>query len=160
MTDAPTSTVLRQAFACYPSGVAALCVNSSEGPVGLAASSFTPVSLEPPLVSVCIAHSSSTWPRMADAPRFGVSVLAADQDAHCLALSSKTGDRFANVGWEATEPGAVLVHGAALWLECELFDVVAAGDHDIVLLRVENLWPYPDIAPLVFHGSKFRKLAA
>ena len=57
-----TADVLRHAFGLFPSGVTAVCGIVDGHPAGLAASSFTSVSLDPPLVSVCIAHTSSTWP--------------------------------------------------------------------------------------------------
>jgi flavin reductase (DIM6/NTAB) family NADH-FMN oxidoreductase RutF len=153
-----TSDVLRHAFGMFPSGVTAVCALADGAPVGLAASSFTSVSIAPPLVSVCVAHSSSTWPHLRGAARLGISVLAAEHGSVARALSAKTGDRFAEVAWEATSDGAVLVHGAALWLECEIAQEVRAGDHDIVVLQVHALQPYPDVAPMVFHSSKFSQL--
>ena len=161
MTAPPTfdQTVLRQAFGCFPSGVAAVCGLRQGRPDGMAASSFTSVSLVPALVSVCVAHTSTTWPRLRVLPRLGVSVLAEGHGDAARALSAKTGDRFAAVDWEATETGAVLVHGSTLWLECSIENEVPAGDHDIALLRIQSLQTYPDVAPMVFHGSKFRQLA-
>lgn len=125
----------------------------------MAASSFTSVSLNPPLVSLAIAHTSTTWPRLTAAPALGVSILAEEHGTVAQSLSSKTGDRFSGVRWQAAESGAVFVHGAALWLESRVEGQVPAGDHDIVLLRVVSVEPYPDVAPLVFHGSTFRRLS-
>ncbi|MEN3362600.1 MAG: hypothetical protein V7637_6582 [Mycobacteriales bacterium] len=153
-----TPEVLRRAFASFPSGVTAVAAILEGRPLGLAASSFTPVSLDPPLVSVCIAHTSSTWPALRTVPRFGLSVLAQEHGRVARSLAAKGIDRFAEVSWERTPQGAVFVHGSALWLDCTSFDEVPAGDHDIVLLCVQQLWTYPDVPPLVFHGSKFRQL--
>lgn len=150
---------LRQAFACFPSGVTAVCGMLGDRPQGMAASSFTSVSLDPPLVSVCVAHSSTTWPQLATRTTLGVSVLAEDHTEVAASLSRKTGDRFAEVAWEAAESGAIFVHGSTLWLECAVDTQVAAGDHDIVLLRILALQSYPDVAPMIFHGSQFRQLA-
>jgi flavin reductase (DIM6/NTAB) family NADH-FMN oxidoreductase RutF len=152
--------VLREAFACFPSGVTAVCAMVDGAPVGMAASSFTSVSLDPALVSICVAHSSSTWPVLRGASRLGVSVLAQDHDNICRSLARKTGDRFAHVAWEANATGSVVVHGSTLWLECSVDSEILAGDHNIVVLRIHDVRPYPDIAPLVFHGSKFRQLNA
>jgi len=161
VTGAPgfDQAALRQAFGCFPSGVAAVCGMRDGQPAGMAASSFTSVSLDPPLVSVCIARTSSTWPLLASLPTLGVSVLADHHADVAGALAAKTPDRFASVAWEATEAGAVLVHGATLWLECVVHDQLPAGDHDIVLLRILTLQTYPDVAPMVFHGSRYRQLA-
>jgi flavin reductase (DIM6/NTAB) family NADH-FMN oxidoreductase RutF len=150
--------VLRQAFGCFPSGVTAICGMLDGRPQGMAASSFTSVSLAPPLVSVCMAHTSTTWPALAALPRIGVSVLAEGHTDEVSALSAKRGERFADVSWEASESGAVFVHGSALWLECEIHDQVPAGDHDIVLLRICSLRVNPDVVPMIFHHSRFRRL--
>lgn len=152
--------VLRQAFGCFPSGVTALCALDSGMPVGMAASTFTPVSLQPPLVSVCIQDTSSTWPRLRKQSRLGLSVLAEGQDLVCRSLATKNGDRFADVGWEAGEDGSVYVLGAALWLDCSIHAELPGGDHTIVLLEIHGLKAEPERAPLVFHGSRFRRLAA
>ncbi|MEU5598477.1 flavin reductase family protein [Streptomyces sp. NPDC020298] len=151
--------VLRQAFVCFPSGVTALCALDSSTPVGMAASTFTPVSLEPALVSVCVQDTSSTWPLRSQG-RLGLSVLAEGQDLVCRSLAARNGDRFADVDWEAGEDGSVYVHGANLWLDCSIYSEVPGGDHTIVLLEVHGLKAEPDREPLVFHGSRFRRLAA
>src|SRR5918997_4998820 len=71
---------LRRAYGCFPSGVTAICTLVDGAPDGMAASSFTSVSLDPPLVSVCVQNTSTTWPRLRHLPRLGVSVLAESQD--------------------------------------------------------------------------------
>lgn len=152
--------ILRRAYGCFPSGVTAVCALLDGVPVGMAASSFTSVSLSPPLVSLCVQHFSRTWPKLRDRPRLGVSVLAANHDVACVNLSRKEGDRFAGVKWEPTEAGAVFVHGASAWLECSVEAEIPAGDHDIALLRIHALRAEPETTPLVFHASRFRTLAA
>ena len=152
--------VLRQAYGTFPSGVTALCALVDGIPVGMAASSFTSVSMDPPLVSICVANTSSTWARLRSAQRLGVSVLAAGHEGAARQLSAKTGDRFAGLGLEVTDAGAILIEESAAWLDCTLFQEVPAGDHVMLLLRIEALRSFPDQHPLVFHGSTFRQLAA
>ncbi|MFF2392322.1 flavin reductase family protein [Nocardia sp. NPDC058114] len=149
---------LRQAFQCFPSGVAAICATVDGEPAGMAASTFTAVSIRPPLVSVCIQDSSSTWPRLRQCPRLGLSILAEGHDGACLSLSRKNEDRFRGVEWESCPDGSVFIHDSALWLDCEFYEEVPAGDHAIVLLRIQRLRPNPGVAPLVYHGSRFRRL--
>jgi len=151
---------LRQAYGCFPSGVTAVCAIADGQPVGVTASSFTSVSLEPALVSVCMATASTTWPVLRELPGLGISVLAESQVATCLALSRKGANRFEQVSWRASESGAVFVAEASLWLDCTLENEVAAGDHDIAVLRVRSMRVFPERAPLVFHRSSFRRLAA
>ncbi|MBN9739246.1 MULTISPECIES: flavin reductase family protein [unclassified Pseudonocardia] len=150
---------LRRTFGCFPSGVAAVCAMIDDEPVGMAASSFTSVSVAPPLVSVCVQNTSTTWPRLRDRARLGVSVLAEGHDQVCLSLARKTGDRFADVAWEQTRAGGVVVHGATAWLDCSLHSELPAGDHAIALLEIHGAYADPAAAPLVFHGSRFRRLA-
>lgn len=151
---------LREAFGCFPSGVTAVCAEIDSVPVGLAASSFTSVSIEPPLVSVCMQHSSTTWPTLRGRPRLGLSVLAEGQNAACGQLASKNGDRFAGTDRTVARDGALFIDGATLWLDCTIHSEVTCGDHDIVLLNVHGLRADPTTPPLVFHGSRFRRLAA
>ena len=100
----PTS--LREAFGHFPTGVIAIAAEVDGARVGLAASTFVPVSLEPPLVSFCVQNTSTTWPRLADAPYLGISVLGESHDAAARTLAAKTGDRFAGVETTSTERGA------------------------------------------------------
>lgn len=151
---------LRRAYGCFPSGVTAICALEGADPVGIAASSFTSVSMDPGLVSVCVQNSSATWPRLRAMRRLGVSVLAEDQNEACRTLSLKSGDRFAQVEWSVSGDGAVFVHGAVAWLDCSIHAEVPAGDHMIVVLVLHALRAEPERPPLVFHGSRFRQLAA
>ncbi len=136
-----------------------MCALVDGVPVGMAASSFTSVSVNPPLVSVCVQDTSTTWPKLRGRGRLGISMLAEDHDLACRQLSLKSGDRFAGVDWEASAEGAVFVHGATAWLDCSVRVEIPAGDHAIALLEIHGLHAEPDTAPLVFHGSRFRRLA-
>ncbi|MPY47435.1 flavin reductase family protein [Streptomyces acidicola] len=150
---------LRAAYGTFPTGVTAVCALRDGAPVGFAASTFVPVSLDPPLVSVCVQHTSTTWPLLADRERIGLSVLADTQGTACRQLASKSGDRFAGVSVTTTGDGAVLLDEAAAWLDCSIHQILPAGDHDLVLLKVEAMRVYPGVPPLVFHASGFRSLA-
>lgn len=149
---------LRRVFGAFPSGVTAVAGIVDQAPVGLAASSFTSVSMDPPLVSVCVAHTSTTWPMLRRATRLGVSVLSHEQADECRTLSARNVDRFAGLSWRATADGAVLLAGASAWLECSVSREIRAGDHNIVLLQVHDLDADQDIRPLIFHASQFRRL--
>ncbi|VFA81410.1 Flavin-dependent monooxygenase, reductase subunit HsaB [Gordonia paraffinivorans] len=154
-----TESVLRNAYGHFPSGVIALCGVVDGGPVGIAASSFTSVSITPALVSVCVADSSTTWPLLRSAGRLGVSVLAEHHGETARALAAKKDDRFAGIEWIADRSDAVFIGGASLWLDCVLDAEIPAGDHRIVLLRIERMLARPGVSPIVFHGSRFRALA-
>jgi flavin reductase (DIM6/NTAB) family NADH-FMN oxidoreductase RutF len=151
-------TALRQVFACFPSGVTAVCGLVNGEPVGFAASSFTSLSLDPPLALVCVGNSSSTWPKLQESPSIGVTVLGADQADICQQLSGRSEERFAGTEWRATDGGAVLIENASAWFECSIEDQVVAGDHLIVVLSILDVGAAPECEPLVFHGSRYRRV--
>jgi flavin reductase (DIM6/NTAB) family NADH-FMN oxidoreductase RutF len=158
----PTDPVsLRSLYSSVPQSVVAMCGIDDAGiPAGVAASSFTPISLDPPLVSVAMAHTSSTWPVLKNMSRLGLSLLSESQGPICRQLAAQGGHRFAGIDWRTSDNGAVFIDGAAVALECELFDELPAGDHTIILLLVKEISIDGDREPLIFHGSDFRRLAA
>ncbi|MBO4256212.1 flavin reductase family protein [Streptomyces griseorubiginosus] len=156
----PDTSTLRRTFGCFPTGVAAVCAEVDGEQVGMAVSSFTSVSLSPPLVSVCIGKDSSTWPKLRQASAVGVSVLSATHDLAGRQLASRTGNRFEGLTTTTTESGALHLEDAVALFECRIHEEVPAGDHIIVLLRVLALAAQPLTPPLVFHGSRFHQLAA
>jgi len=156
----PDPARLRHVFGAFPTGVTALAALVDGAPVGMAANSFTSVSLDPPLASVCVATASATWPLIRRAPRIGISVLSHTQEAASRSLAARGVDRFARLDWYSTPDGAVLISGASAWLDCSVEREIRAGDHEIVLLRVHRLDTDPAAPPLVFHASRYRRLAS
>ena len=154
----PTS--LREAFGHFPTGVIAIAAEVDGVRVGLAASTFVPVSLDPPLVSFCVQNTSTTWPKLKDLPALGISVLGQQHDAAARTLAAKTGDRFAGMETELRDNGALFIHGTSVWLETSIDQLVPAGDHTIVVLAISDIVINPDVEPMVFHRSAFRRLEA
>ena len=150
---------LRQLYGRYPTGVTTVCAMSDGRPVGLTASSFVAVSLHPPLVSVCIQHGSWSWRQIRNQTRLGISFLGDQQSDTALALASRASDRFEGLDYQTTAEGAVLFSQAAAWLECTLERQIAAGDHDLVLMRVHRASIAEYARPLIFHASRFHGLA-
>ena len=151
-------TTLHEAFVHFQSGVIAIAAEVGGTRVGLAASTFVPVSLDPPLVSFCVQNTSETWPKLKDLPTLGISVLGESHDAAARTLAAKTGDRFAGLSTVSTDSGAVFVEGTSVWVESSIEQLVPAGDHTIVILRVRDITVHSDVAPIVFHRSAFRRL--
>ncbi|MEO0438763.1 MAG: flavin reductase family protein [Pseudomonadota bacterium] len=160
LNDATDSLTLRRTFGCFPSGVAAVCAQVDNAPLGLLVSSFTSVSLEPPLVSICIMNGSRRWEMLKEAPRLGLSFLGDGQEKECKQLAGPIEKGFDGVEYETTGEGAILVNEATAWLDCSLHQEFDAGDHTIALLRIEALNSRPTLTPLVFHNSQFHRLAA
>ncbi len=149
---------LRRAFASFPSGVVGVCADLEGTPYGLAVSTFVPVSLDPPLVSFCVQNSSTTWPRLSEASHLGLSLLGTGQQDAARSLAARSGDRFAGLTLRPGAGQAVFLEGASAWLEGTIETQVPAGDHQVVILRVHRLATRADVDPLVFHGSRFRRL--
>jgi flavin reductase (DIM6/NTAB) family NADH-FMN oxidoreductase RutF len=146
---------LRQAFSHFPSGVTAICALVDGNPVGLAASSFTSLSLDPPQALACVARNSATWGLLRRAKRLGVSVLGESHAQTCRRLAGPADERFAGTDWSHTMTGAVRIEGAPLFLECEVAHVVPGGDHFIVVLNIGEVESNHDVSPIVFHRSTF-----
>lgn len=152
---------LRQAFGAFPSGVVAVAAEVDGVLTGLAASSFTSVSLDPPLVSFSIARTSKTWPDLRRAPRLGVTVLADHHGIVCRQLAGAVEDRFTDVPVSVTDQGAVTINGGLTLFDTSIYREVEAGDHTIVLLEVHGIdhdAALPAPRPLVFHRSGFQRL--
>lgn len=153
-----TPEFLREAFSHFPSGVVAVAAEVSGVRMGIAASTFVPVSLDPPLVSFCIQNNSNTWLELKESPSLGISVLGEAHDDLARTLAARAGDKFAGLETESSSAGAVFVKGTSVWLESVVEQMVPAGDHAIVILRVCEITMHDDVPPMVFHRSLFRRL--
>jgi flavin reductase (DIM6/NTAB) family NADH-FMN oxidoreductase RutF len=152
---------VRDTFAGFPSGLAALAAVVAEVPTVLIASSFTVgISQDPPLVLFAVQRSSTTWPLLATAPAIGVSVLGERHagKARQLAAPDKS-RRFDGVATRVEGSGAIFLDGAPVLLECTTEHVYPAGDHDIIVLRVRGLETDFAQDALVWHRSRFVTLA-
>lgn len=157
--DISEDTDLRRLFGRFPTGVTAVCGLDQGRPVGMTASAFVAISLQPPLVSVCIKHGSWTWRQLRTHERLGISFLGDGQAATARQLAEKTEDRFLNLEYETAPSGALFLANATAWLECSIEKEIEAGDHDIVLFRLHRAAVADGVRPLVFHSSDFHTIA-
>lgn len=146
---------LRAAFGTFPTGVVAVATHVDGGLVGLAASSFTSVSLDPPLVSFSIANASRTWPALRRATHVGVTVLADHHHTVARQLAGPMGTRFDGLDVVVSDNGAVTLTDGIAWFDTTIERHVTAGDHTIVLLRLHAVEHVDHSLPLVFHRSGF-----
>ncbi len=156
----PTAQVMRRVTGAFPTGISLVAAVVDGHPVGLLANSFTSVSLDPPLVSVNVALTSTTWPALRNATRWGISILSADHVDKVKMLSRPSAERFTDIDWYETGDGAVLLTGSSATFQVSLETEVDAGDHILALLRVHGLHRDADANPLVFYSSQLRQLAA
>jgi flavin reductase (DIM6/NTAB) family NADH-FMN oxidoreductase RutF len=139
----------------FATGVTVVTGLAGAEPVGLAVNSFTSVSLEPPLVAFCVAKRSRTWPSLRTAGTFCVNILAEDQEALSRAFAARPPDRFLGVGWQPGRAGAPVLAGVLAWIECTIDAEHAAGDHVIVVGRVQDLDVGHEGRPLVFYRGGY-----
>lgn len=151
-------TALRQAFGIFPTGVVAVAAVVDGRPTGLAASSFTSVSLDPPLASFSIARTSKTWPDLRRASHVGVTVLAEHHGDACRQLAGPVDERFADMAVSASDEGALTLDDGLARFDCTVDTEVDAGDHVIVLLRLHAV-EHTTGQPLIFHRSGFGRLS-
>jgi len=146
---------LRQLLRRQAATVTVVTVGGSR-PVGFTATSFTSVSLDPPLVSVCLDRDSSSWPAMERARYIAVHLLDAGQRDVAATFATSGIDRFAtHTDWRRGPHGVPLIGGTVAWLVCRVVEIVPAGDHAIVLSEPVVGDHSPGTAPLVYHDGDY-----
>ena len=149
----------RHALGRFPSGVTVVTVRDSEGrDFGMTVSAFASVSLDPPLVLVCIGDDATIAGAVAAAGQFAVSVLAEHQGALAQRFADSGADRFAETAvWRGTT-GIALLEGAAAHLECAIVARHRGGDHTIVVGEVLAATAAEDGRPLIYQRGGYRRL--
>jgi len=145
----------RRAAGRFATGVAFVTAAPGGRPDGLIVNSFASVSLEPPLVSFCPSRSSLTWGRMRRARRFAVNVLGRGHEGFARRATPAGVDRFAGLDWAPGRFGVPVLTDALATFECELVAEHPAGDHWIVVGRVDDASAGGLDQPLVFFGGAF-----
>lgn len=155
MHGSAENTSLREVMRSYPTGVTIVAACDAGGvPFGLTVNSFASVSLDPPLVLVCIGRSSSCHDRLVSAPRFAVTILSSQQEPLASRFANDPSEgRFDGVEWTLSAGGVPIIDGAVARLECSRHEVVAAGDHSILVGRVERSVVNVGTA-LLFHDGR------
>jgi flavin reductase (DIM6/NTAB) family NADH-FMN oxidoreductase RutF len=155
-----TGETFRSALARHAAGVVVVTAAPDRGPAGLTATSFTSVSLDPPLVSFYVAQSSTTLPGLRAAPTFAVNVLGHDQAELATRFATKDVDRFAApTSWREGPAGEPLLDGAAVHLLCTWHTTHAVGDHWLIVGLVTAAHLGPPNSPLLYHQGTFHRLA-
>lgn len=151
----------RRALGAFATGVSAVCAENTQGePFGITVNSFTSVSLEPPLILVCLAKHADTLPPILETKHFSVNVLALDQTAISQALAQKGGtQKMASVPLCRTPSGTPGIAGAMARFDCRLFATYPGGDHEILVGEVLSFETEAEKEPLVYWRGAYRKLA-
>ncbi len=139
---------LRTAFGSFMTGVTIVTTAGLDGqPRGFTANSFTSVSLEPPLLLICIGKSAASMEVFRHAKGFAVNILSEAQKDTSVLFASKRPDKFEAAAWRAGPFGNPLIEGSAAWFDCARYQVIDAGDHIILMGHVEA-FSYTDANPL------------
>ena len=146
----------RDVLGQYASGVTVVTTLLAGSPIGMTCQSFTSVSLDPPLVAFLPMKNSRAFAAIRKSRRFCVNFLAAEQTNLSNSFASLAEDKFDGVGWQPTSSGMPRLDNTVGWVDCAVHDVHEAGDHYLVIGRVEDLGQGDATRPLLFHRGRYR----
>lgn len=145
----------RRVLGHFATGITIITAVDGGEPVGFSCQAFAALSLEPPLVLFCPAHTSSTWPRIERAGVFCANVLTADQGDLATLFGRTKPDRFAQVDWKPDLFGSPIIDGVLTWVSCQIADVHTIGDHYVVIGQVRELGDVGPQRPLLFYRGRY-----
>jgi flavin reductase (DIM6/NTAB) family NADH-FMN oxidoreductase RutF len=168
MADQPTrgeyrsghdSRTLRDALGCFATGVTVVtCVDGEGRPAGLTVNSFTSLSLDPPLLLVCIHKLAASAEALIGASNFAINVLQTGQQPASITFSTRVEDRFGTTPWSCGEAGAPILKDSLCVFECERFAVYDGGDHHILVGQVVKASFDAGLDPLLYFRGRYRRL--
>ena len=145
---------LRLALGSFPTGVTVVtCLDSDNKPLGFTANSFTSVSLDPKLISICIDKSSFNIDSFSIVRHFAVSVLSEEQQAISTTFATPNKDRFKNIDWDSKNTGSPVITGSVAWFDCNTEQVINAGDHLILVGQVVAFDSSPKTPLMYLRGN-------
>jgi len=150
---------LRDALGCFATGVTVItCLQGDGTPAGLTVNSFTSVSLEPPLLLVCLHKMAASAPALTAAECFAINVLQTGQQPASIRFSTRAEDRFGSTPWACGEAGAPILEESLCVFECERYAVYDGGDHDILVGKVVKATFDAALDPLLYFRGRYRRL--
>ncbi len=150
---------LRDALGCFATGVTVVtCADDGRGPTGLTVNSFTSVSLEPPLLLVCLHKMAASSTSLISAANFAINVLQTEQQPASITFSTRVEDRFGTTPWSCGEAGAPILKDSLCVFECERFAVYDGGDHHILVGQVIKASFDASLDPLLYFRGSYRRL--
>ncbi len=157
-----TPEEFRRACGLWATGVSIVTTVDADGKAyGLTMNAVTSLSLNPPMFIVCVDNNSDTLAPMSDSKVFCINVLASTQQELSNRFAKKGDDKFNGIPHARGTTGAPLLDGALLCIECEVGNIVAGGDHQIMLGRVQRVVTNnePGAEPLLYFGGRYAGLA-
>jgi flavin reductase (DIM6/NTAB) family NADH-FMN oxidoreductase RutF len=149
----------REALGHFATGITIVTATDAGEPVGFSCQSFAALSLDPPMVILAPAKTSTSWPRIARAGSFCVNILGDHQEAVCRAFAVSGGEKFDGVDWTPGVTGAPVIEGSLAVVECTLGAIYEGGDHELVTGHVVTM-EIGEGSPLIFYRSGFGRFVA
>jgi flavin-dependent trigonelline monooxygenase, reductase component len=160
-TDGPLPIdplALRAAFGTFLTGVTVITTRDPDGtPRGMTANSFTSVSLDPPLLLICVGKSATSFPAFRACPSFAVNILDENQISLSATFASKATDKFENVPHDTVHTGSPILRECLTWFDCSVHQSIEAGDHVILIGRIQAFGTSPS-APLGFCRGRYAQV--
>ncbi len=153
----PLQNALKEAMRVYPQGVTVVTMRASDGPRGITVSSFTSVSLSPPLVLISIAKGSQLHDEYAKSEAFAVNFLADDQKSVSDMFAGRTAarDRFQGLRFADGTSGSPVIDGSRAVVECRTWRVYDGGDHSLIIGEVVAAKTFSAKKPLVYYSQQY-----
>jgi flavin reductase (DIM6/NTAB) family NADH-FMN oxidoreductase RutF len=154
LSGEPDPQVMKTFNRQFITGVTVVTTQDNGTPKGLAVNSYASVSLEPPLVMVCIQKTSSTYPALFAATHLGINILGTEQRATVATFASKAPDKFAEVDWHPGPSGSPLIDGSPASLEAEIRERFQAKTHTVFICRVRHA-EVTEASPIIYKAGRF-----
>ncbi|MFD0361850.1 flavin reductase family protein [Nocardia sp. GCM10030253] len=160
-----TAEQYRASMRHYPAGVTVVTLCSAKGPVGFTATSFAALSLEPPLVSFNIAHTSSSIAALLEADSVVIHFLGEHQQHLAQRFARTAEERFTDRSlWTTLDTGEPVLHGTPIWVRATIQQLIPIGDHTLVVGLVtrvhDNTDEKPAAAPLLYYNGRYHRPSA
>ena len=153
------SSELRRVMGCFATGVTIITTRDQGGqPYGLTANAVTSLSLEPPLLLICVDRNAETFPHFFDSKIFVLNILADDQEEVSRRFAKTGGDKFAGIEYRLGHLDTPILDGTLGHVECRIIETLEGGDHVIHIGQVEHA-EARDGRPLVFYRGRYRQLS-
>lgn len=154
MSGEPDPEVMKTFNRQFVTGVTVVTTHDGENPKGLAVNAYASISLEPPLVMVCVQKTSSTYPALFASKHLGINIIANSQKATVATFASKSSDKFAEIDWHAGPNGSPMIDGSSASIEAEIRERFQAKTHTIFVCRVRHA-EVSDNEPMVYKAGRF-----